>query len=47
MTNGYIIKCNHVITKDFHKFLDENTIQNLLSTLPEIEQEQTGEKKIQ
>lgn len=43
MTSRYIIKYNH--TKDFHKFLDENTAQILLSKLPEIEQEQTGKKK--
>lgn len=44
MTNGYIIKYNHEITTNFYKFLDKNTIQNLLSKLLEIEWEQTSEK---
>lgn len=37
MTNGYIIKYNHEMTTKDYKFLDENTIQNLLAKLLEIE----------
>lgn len=45
MASEYIIKCNHEITTDFRIFLDENTIQNLSSTLLEIDQEQTSKNK--